>query len=227
MTRIDAVVVAVPARDEEARLPAALDAIAAAAAASRVPVVVAVAADSCTDRTAEIAAERGVLVVPSGTGRVGGARSAAVRAGLAAVDAAPGAVWVASTDADSVVPADWLTVHLRFAADGVGLLRGSVRPDSDLPTALARTWARRNPRQERHDHVHGANLGVRADVLLAAGGFPDLARDEDVALVRAVESLGERVVSTDAAPVLTSGRMTGRTGGGFAGYLRELAAEER
>ena len=219
---VAAVLVAIPARDEEARLPAALAAVRLAAERCPVPVVVAVAADACADGTERIAAEQATVVVRTAHGRVGPARSAAVAAGLAALDADPGTVWVASTDADSAVPPDWLTVHLGFAADGVHLLRGSVRPARDLAPALLQRWTRRNPPRESHHHVHGANLGVRADVLLAAGGFPDAAHDEDVALVRAVEAQGWRTRSTDRAPVVTSGRLTGRTGDGFAGYLRAL-----
>ncbi|MFD1720376.1 glycosyltransferase [Amnibacterium endophyticum] len=217
---IRAVVVAVPARDEEQRLPAALRSIAAVARA--VPVVVVVAPDACTDRTAEVARSHGVLVVPSEAGRVGGARDVAVRAGLAAAGEPAESVWVANTDADCAVPPAWLDVHLRFAAAGVALLRGAVRLDPATSPALARAWRRRNPPVEPHPYVHGANLGVRGDAYLAAGGFPDVAHDEDVALVGAVRALGLPTASTDRAPVVTSGRLDGRTDAGFAGYLREL-----
>ncbi|GAA4736412.1 glycosyltransferase family 2 protein [Amnibacterium soli] len=221
MTRIDRVVVAIPARDEEQRLPAALAAVRAAVGRCAVPVVVVVAADACTDRTAELAAGEGALVVRSSAGRVGGARAAAVRAALTTDGPAAARTWIASTDADSVVPADWLAVHLEHAERGTDLLRGAVRPDpAGLTPAQLRRWLALHPPTERHAHVHGANLGVTAEAYLAAGGFPDVAVQEDVLLVRAVLARGGRVDSTASAPVVTSARPRSRTEGGFATYLR-------
>lgn len=222
MSGISAVLVAVPARDEEAHLPAALRAIRVAAERCPVPVVVAVAVDACVDGTARIAEAGADVVVRTGCGRVGGARRAAVDAGLLALGLQPESVWIASTDADSQVPADWLAVHLAFAADGVRLLRGAVRPDDACPPDLVAIWNLLHPNREHHERVHGANLGVRADAYLAAGGFPDAAADEDVALVRAVEAAGLVTASTGRGAVLTSGRLTGRVEAGFAGYLRAL-----
>lgn len=220
MRRIHSVVVAVPARNEERRLPAALAAIARAADRIDVPVTVVVAADACTDRTAQVAAEHGALVVPSSAARVGGARATAVAAGLAVTGSA--GVWIANTDADSVVPAEWLAVHLEQAERGVELLRGAVRPDPhELDPRLVRRWLALNPPADRHEHVHGANLGVTAEAYLAAGGFRDVPLREDVELVRAVAATGRPIASTGRAPVTTSARLVGRAEGGFATYLRE------
>jgi hypothetical protein len=49
-------------------------------------------------------------------------------------------------------------------------------------------------------------MGVRGRMYLAAGGFPDVAVDEDVQLADSIRRLGGRVVSTRASPVLTSAR---------------------
>lgn len=226
MSVIDRVIVAIPARDEAARLRDALDAVRAAAARAPVPVEVVVAADRCTDGTADIALAHGALVVTSSAGRVGAARAAAVQAGLAAADTDPRRVWIANTDADSIVPAEWLTVHLEFAERGVALLRGSVRPDSrELTAAHLRRWLALNPPVEVHDHVHGANLGLTGGAYLAAGGFRDVPLQEDVALVHAVAAAGGTVASTARAPVITSARPFGRLEGGFASYLRERVLE--
>lgn len=220
--RIDHVVVAVPARDEEERLPAALAAIHAAAGMVAVPVTVAVAADACADATAVVARAHGTLVVETAAARVGAARAAAVAAGLHAAGIEPGRIWIANTDADSVVPPDWLTVHLEFAERGVALLRGSVRPDRrELAAEHLHRWLALNPPLERHDHVHGANLGLSAAAYLAAGGFGDVPLQEDVELVRAVAAAGGLTASTARAPVVTSARTVGRLEGGFATYLRE------
>ena len=225
--RIDAIVVAIPARDEAARLPGALasvrraaDAVAADDAPPRV--VVALAADACRDETAAVARRAGALVVESSAGRVGAARAAAIATGLAALDAAPDATWIACTDADVTVPERWLAVHLAAARAGVDLLLGSVRPSTaDLDPAELARWAALNPPSETHPYIHGANLGVRADVYRAAGGFAALAVGEDVGLADAVRLHGGRVTSTDEAPVTVSGRVHGRAPGGFADYLLE------
>ena len=75
--------------------------------------------------------------------------------------------------------------------------------------------------QRPHRHVHGANVGCRADAYVAAGGFLALSSDEDVALAGALA--GRRTVRTGAIPVLTSARRVARLHGGFADYLIKLA----
>ncbi len=222
MRRIEQVVVAIPARNEEERLPAALDAVHAAIGMSPVPVTVVVAADACTDATAAVARAAGALVVVSEAGRVGAARGAAIAAALDAMRTDPERVWIANTDADSVVPVDWLAVHLEFAERDVALLRGVVRPDArELAAEHLRRWLALNPPLELHDHVHGANLGLTAAAYLAAGGFRDLPLHEDVELVRLVAESGCVTASTARAPVITSAWPIGRLKGGFATYLRE------
>lgn len=222
MRRIEHVVVAIPARNEAQRLPAALAAVHAASGMCPVPVTVVVAADACTDGTAGVALTGGALVVVSSAGRVGAARAAAIATGLEAVRADPERVWIANTDADSLVPADWLAVHLEFAERGVALLRGAVRPDArELAAEHLRRWLSLNPPAEHHGHVHGANLGLTAAAYLAAGGFRDLPLQEDVELVRLVGASGGVTASTARAPVTTSARPVGRLEGGFATYLRE------
>ncbi|WP_198413422.1 MULTISPECIES: hypothetical protein [unclassified Cryobacterium] len=72
--------------------------------------------------------------------------------------------------------------------------------------------------------MHGANLGVRADRYLAAGEFPGIDADEDIALVAALRRLRVCEIRTARIPVRTSGRLVGRTPGGFAGYLRAQTA---
>lgn len=231
---IDAVAVVIPARDEEATIAACLNAVRIASGEIDVPVEVVVVADRCTDATAERAAAVSparpgcaVTVLRSRAGRVGAARDQGVRAALrSATDRGtdPGRVWIACTDADSRVPADWLVVHLEIADQGADLVLGTVRPDpADLPPDLLETWGRRHRLTDGHPHVHGANLGVRGDRYEKVGGFPHLATHEDVRLADAVRRSGGRVVATGRAPVLTSGRRVGRAPAGLSSYLRELA----
>jgi hypothetical protein len=223
---IERVGVVVPARDEEALLPGCLDALALAVTEVGVPVDVVVVLDRCTDASAAVVARRPwVRAVAVDAGNVGRARSV----GCAAVlrGHAPGGLdrlWLASTDADSRVPASWLTTQLRLAADGTDVVLGTVDVDDwgDHPAHVQRRWRSTYVAADGHPHVHGANVGCRADAYSGAGGFLALSSDEDVALAGALASAGRRVVRTGAIPVLTSARRVARAGG-FAGFLAQLA----
>lgn len=221
--------VVIPARDEMARIDGCLAAVADASIRLRRPhprveLRVVVVADACTDQTAQRLAEwPDVHMILISEGRVGAARAAGVRHLLDAHAGAAERLWIANTDADSLVPPDWLLVQHGAARRGTALLLGTVRPDpGEADPALSARWYARHQLSDGHRHVHGANLGVRADWYLAAGGFPDVAAHEDVALARAVTSAGGVVERTGAAPVVTSARRNGRAPGGLADYLRDL-----
>lgn len=214
--------VVVPARDEETTIGACLDALATAARHCPVPVDVVVVADRCRDRTARIARAAGVRVLLSGAGQVGAARAAGVRVARALTPVEPADEhWIASTDADSLVPAGWLGWHAQTAADDVDLLLGTVRLAG--PAGAHRAWRERYAAGEwatGHVHVHGANLGVRASTYLAAGGFPALPAHEDRALADRVRALpGARVLASSRFPVTTSDRLVGRAPEGVAADL--------
>ncbi|PRY14551.1 glycosyltransferase [Kineococcus rhizosphaerae] len=214
--------VVVPARDEETTIGACLDALAAAARHCPVPVDVVVVADRCQDRTERIARAAGVRVLLSGAGQVGAARAAGVRAARALRPVEPADEhWIASTDADSLVPAGWLGWHAQIAAADVDLLLGTVRLAG--PAGAHRAWRERYAAGEwatGHVHVHGANLGVRASTYLAAGGFPALPAHEDRALADRVRALpGARVLASSRFPVTTSDRLVGRAPEGVAADL--------
>ena len=224
------VLVVVPARDEQARLGRCLDALAVAAArvGPGVGVRLLVVLDRCRDRSAEVVAGHpAVRAVTSDAGSAGGARRFGVAAGLDAVIGAGQPlhrVWVASTDADSVVPPHWLTSQLDAAAGGADLVLGTVRPDpAEAPPGLLEAWAAGYTEAEGHGHVHAANLGVRATAYLAAGGFEPVRTGEDVRLAAALARAGGTVVRTAAAPVTTSARLRARAPAGFAAHLALLA----
>jgi len=92
-----------------------------------VPVHVLVVADTCGDRTAAIARAYGVRVIRIGARNVGTARAAGMSELLrltAACDRS--AVWLATTDADTVVPPDWLHRQLSYASQGWDVVLGTV-----------------------------------------------------------------------------------------------------
>ena len=225
--RVQAVGVVVPARNEEDLLPRALAALELAARGARqlgVTVDVVVVADSCLDATAELARAAGVRVLEATSGAVGPARAVGALDVLDRHAQVPrDRFWLASTDADSRVPAQWLLTQLELADDGADLVLGTVEVDdwSGHPAYVEKAWRATYDPHDGHRHVHGANVGVRGDAYLAVGGFPDLDHDEDVALVAALRH--RQVVRTGAIPVLTSARLQGRAGAGFAGYLADLA----
>jgi glycosyltransferase involved in cell wall biosynthesis len=226
------VAVVVPARNEERRLAACLSALQAAVGqllggGDATPVRVVLVLDRCTDGSAAVAARwPSVQVVTTRHGRVGAARAAGIRHAAALAGVYPETTWIATTDADCAVPADWLQTQLHFARAGADLLLGMVRPHpGDIPEGLLRVWHARHEFVDGHGHVHGANMGVRGSIYRAVGGFPDRAVDEDVMLVDRIRRHGGRVISTSSSPVLTSSRLTGRTPGGMAEYLRDLLEE--
>jgi glycosyltransferase involved in cell wall biosynthesis len=220
------VAVVVPAHDEEALLPGCLAALRRAAARiAPVPVRLIVVADACSDDTAALAIAGGAEVVPVDERNVGAARTAGVDFGLRAGAAE---LWLASTDADSKVPPDWLRWQLGHAVTGADLVAGTVEVAdwSGWPAPLPSRYRRRYRAAVagwRHGHVHGANLGFSAAAYLAAGGFPALTHDEDRALVARVRAAGGRVVTDARCPVWTSARADGRAPHGFAAHLMSLA----
>ena len=232
-TRIDQLVVVVPARNEESRLPRCLAALADAVEAveeefgADAPTIsVVVVLDRCTDGSAGVVARWPQFrAVECAAGSVGSARRAGVAHLLTGAAAAH--TWVATTDADSAVPRRWLAVQLALAEAGTELVLGTVLPDAELPAHQQARWHGSHTLVDGHPHVHGANLGVRGDRYLAAGGFSDVDSDEDVLLVDALRALGARECRTALIPVLTSGRLEGRVPGGFGGYLAHLVAATR
>ena len=210
--------VVVPARDEETLIGAALDAVAVAAAGVDLPVDVVVIADACTDRTAEVARDRGAQVITREEANVGAARAAGASW---AMQTGVDGLWLACTDADSEVPADWLVTHQQHAASGVDVLLGRIRlPDFEHERhhGWITTYA------SARDHVHGANLGVRASSYAAVGGFRPLSAHEDVDLVQRLRRGGAQVAWTEASPVTTSARTVARAPAGVGTDLAGAGA---
>ena len=117
---IRSVGVIVPAHDEQDLLPACLASVRRAAQALRgVPVHVVVVADACRDRTVRVARRGGASVVSIDARSAGAARAAGAREVLRRTrQLDPASVWLATTDADSVVPSDWLVGQCALANAG-------------------------------------------------------------------------------------------------------------
>ncbi|MDQ1649745.1 MAG: hypothetical protein QOG60_1802 [Frankiaceae bacterium] len=221
---VERVGVVVPAHDEQDWLGACLHALRRAADRLSIPVDVLVVADACSDRTAALARAAGVDVLEIGARNVGVARAA----GWAQLAPAPDpTLWLATTDADTLVPDDWLERMVTYADGGADAVVGTVAVRDWSSTGRGDTvrsaWQADYAR--KRNHVHGANLGVRADRYAAVGGVPATALAEDAGLVAALQAAGARVLTATDIPVLTSARFSSRAPGGFSSFLDDLADE--
>ena len=226
--RIATAGVVVPAHNEEELLPACLAALRSAAGAAGVPVRLLVVADACSDATAAVAAAADVEVIRIRARNVGAARAAGLARLLRTEDTDPAAIWLATTDADTVVPPGWLRRQLDYAGQGWDVVLGTVTVTDwagHPPHAPAVFAARYAFGAGPHPHVHGANLGIRASAYLAAGGFRPLRTAEDHALLAAATEAGCQVLQAADITVETSARRQARAPRGFSHALRALAAE--
>jgi GT2 family glycosyltransferase len=226
---IDSMVVVVPACNEEDLIDECLDALGAAINdlhVSRPDIIVetVVVLDACLDQTlARVSAHPAAGAISCDLRCVGAARALGITYALSQRMERHRA-WIANTDADSRVPHDWLRRMLSFADDDADLVVGTVMPD-DLPELALDRWLQSHQLTEEHPHVHGANLGIRADTYLALGGFGAIPLGEDVALVQRAIQADAKIVRTATLPVVTSARTSGRAPEGFAAYLDCVLSE--
>lgn len=211
--------VIVPAHDEEALLGQCLRSIQRAASDPLLrgeEILVVVAADACTDATAQVAKRHGCHVIELTARCVGKARSIA-----ADVAIAQGARWIASTDADSMVPPNWLSAQLSHEHAAVcGTVR--LHHTAHLPSSLLRRYRERYHFHDGHSHIHGANLGVSSKAYLRCGGFPHVTAHEDVGLIASLQE-ADILIAWRANPcVYTSARMDARAPLGLSVYLCTL-----
>ncbi|GGJ91752.1 glycosyltransferase [Pseudomonas matsuisoli] len=212
--------VVIPAHNEEACLDSCLRTVLAAAdhpGLRAEPVRVMVVLDACTDRSRAVV-ERFPIVecIEIGARNVGTARATGANLLIES-----GARWIACTDADTRVPADWLAAQLSCDADAVC---GVVEVDDwSLHSLEVRSrYEAAYTDCDGHRHIHGANLGIASHAYLRAGGFPALTAHEDVHLVRRLEALDARIAWSRAVRVQTSSRLDCRAREGFGDYLRSL-----
>ena len=197
--------------------------------------MVLVGADACTDGTVAavhdlIADGMPVELVEGSWRRPSRVRAALVGVGRAALgDVAGEQVWLASTDADCVVPRRWIIDQVELADAGADVVLGDVSLDpDDTPAGLAGAFAAHYAdAATRRRHVHAANLGIRLSAYDRAGGWrPSTAIGEEHHLVRTAAGRGAAVRWGADLTVVTSGRVESRVAGGFASVLRRLQPAE-
>lgn len=211
--------IVIPAHNEERLIGECLDSVMVAAEHPSLrdeKVEILVVLDHCSDNTGAVVSAKGVASLGVCFRNVGKARAVGAEQLLQS-----GARWLAFTDADTVVPPDWLARQIDFGADAVC---GTVEVDSwNGYSEAARTrYLELYQFIENHRHIHGANLGLSAEAYLGAGGFQHLVAHEDVRLVADLERIGARIIWTASNPVITSARRDYKCHGGFGEYLASL-----
>lgn len=216
------IAVVIPVHNEQAHLNACLSSVHAAASSRLLEgetVVVVVVLDDCNDASRDIAMQWSAQVVELQARNVGRARAMGAEHALAL-----GASWLAFTDADTEVSANWLAAQRGLAADAVcGTV--AVRDWGVYQDTVQEHHRINYQDEDGHGHIHGANLGVAADAYRLAGGFRPLVTGEDVALVADLERSGAMIVWSAAPRVHTSARESYRAPLGFGATLERLHRE--
>lgn len=233
------VAVGIPVRDEADRLPRLLDALCDQSAGAGA-FTVCFLMDGCSDESEALlraAAPRltfdvKISSLPRAEPNAGRARHMAMQMCLDAIGTQGGIVL--TTDGDSVPEPDWIETARRALSEVdvvVGHIERNIRLMGcwrtrleDYLDALHAMRRAVDPiawdAAPSHPSLGGANLGFRADVYRALGGFPAYVRGEDTALVSKARREGYRVRHDPAVRVYTSNRTAGRAPGGLADELR-------
>jgi len=230
MPQLAQAAVVIPAHNEIDALPRTLRAVATATLCLPVPVLTVVVLDSCDDDSEKLAGEFGpdVHFVSVDAGNVGAARAAGFDyARTTCADVPLDQTWYATTDADTTVGANWLLRMVEADADMVlGVVR--VTDWKHYPAEVVRRYLRAyQSKGPGHDHVHGANMGFRADAYWQLGGFRALPTGEDVELAERFENAGMDIRRDAGLSVATSARRDARAPGGFGAHLRGLSDSVR
>jgi glucosyl-3-phosphoglycerate synthase len=230
-------VVVVPARNEERRVGACLDALAAQIEVDPAAYEAIVVLDACSDGTArevEEARRRWPafrLHVLPGPGRgAGPARATGMDVACARLESVGRAeTLLATTDADSLVAPDWIARQLEAIAAGAEAIGGEILLDPDeaarLPGAVIR--GREADLRERtrlagargpadHAHFAGASIGLTPSAYRRTGGIGWLAALEDQELEDRLAEAGVAIHRLRPVQVVTSARTDGRAERGLA-----------
>ncbi len=155
---------------------------------------------------------------------------------------------VLTTDADAIVPPDWVELNLDAVCAGADAVCGKAMIDpreaelipphlhaddalecqyADLLDAIAEALCPdpADPRP-RHIEASGASLAVTAAAFDRVGGVPLVATGEDRALVAALAGIDAQIRHDPAIRVTVSGRIVGRAPGGMADTIRRRIVQQ-
>ncbi len=247
--------VVIPARNEEDRIAACLEALADMTLDPRLSALhIVVLANNCTDGTAAVA---NAFAKRSGTpisvervtleaerAHAGWARRCAFEAGLARLSA--DADILLSTDADTLVAKDWLAKTMDHFDEGYDAVAGWARlhprelrdlePQHRMRLAAIRRYeaaigdllAARSTEEPwpRHFYEGGASMAVTVGAYRAVGGAPTPRVGEDKAMFEALRAGGRRVRHPKDVHVFTACRLQGRAPEGAAETLARWGAQD-
>jgi len=240
-------VIAVPVKDEAARLPACLQALLRQKSAPR-PIII-VLVNNSSDSSAAIArdiaatAESRVIVeeivLVGRQASAGGARRLVMNM---AADLAGSRGIILTTDADGRAPPNWLRANLAAIRAGADAVAGRAVIDpvdeARIPAALIDADALESEYADlldqivaildpdpvdpwpRHDEHSGASIAVTVDSFRRAGGIPDIAMGEDRAFFQRLRRVDADIRHDRDISVIVSGRTEGRAIGGMADTIR-------
>jgi GT2 family glycosyltransferase len=247
-----AIVVAIPARNEAQRIAACL---AALDRQEQRPDSVVLLLNNCTDATETIARDLAPSLrfnlqvvcreLPLPQANAGNARriAMALAAGLAGPDGV-----LLCTDADTIVPPDWVRRNVAALRQGADLICGQAVIDpieaGMIPPHLHAddllegrligllddmAWIidpDPNDPLPRHTEASGASLAVSVAAFGRAGGIPPMASGEDRAFVAALRRFDGRIRHDPAIKVVVSARTVGRAEGGMAETIRRRMVQQ-
>ncbi|MGC1301141.1 MAG: glycosyltransferase [Caulobacteraceae bacterium] len=243
------VVVAIPVKDEEARIEACLASIADQADVDFAQLAVVLLLNNTTDTTAERARALSAhlpyalhlreVELPAAYANAGWARRLGMEA--AAELARPDGV-ILTTDGDTLVEADWVVSNLREIAAGADAVAGYVMADPvelmELPAEIlergsleweyqqlvAEMVARVDPEPHdpwpRHNQNCGASAAITVEAYRRIGGLPPRPVGEDRALFEMVRHIDGKIRHSLDVQVVTSARTDGRALGGLSDAIR-------
>jgi hypothetical protein len=243
------VVVAIPVKDEEARIVPCLASLAGQVDVDLADLLVVLLLNNCRDGTAgkvrEIAGELPFAVelrhveLPAPYANAGWARRLGMEA--AAETVAPDGL-ILTTDADTLVEADWVAANRREIEAGADAVAGYVMADPvelmELPPAIlergsleweyqqlaAEMVARVDPDPHdpwpRHNQNCGASAAITASTYRRIGGLPPRPVGEDRALFEMVRRVDGKIRHSLDVQVVTSARTDGRALGGLSDAIR-------
>lgn len=198
------VCVVLPIDKEQSSISRCLDSIfrAQAALPSDISCDVVAAMNGKRETVVPIASELrrlGGIVVITGETTTGMARRLATAAGLTRFPGTFNRCWLANTEADCIVPKEWLLDQLMLAEKGVDAIAGAVYKGDRVGTGS---------RNGSHPHVCAANLCMRADAYIDAGGWSDSHLSSARDLWRRLRENGSICVAGGAKGVWRTPRQT-------------------
>jgi hypothetical protein len=242
--------VCVPARNEAARLPVLLDALAAQTVDGVIPVMLCINNsddDSIAVAHAVAHRHRGRLDVgiasstfAPAVAHAGSARGHAMEQGYARLG---GTGVLISTDADCRPPATWIAANLAAIDAGATIVGGQIVLDDAEPIDPAISalrarfddyWAAVRAIEDaidpapddpppRHGDHTGASIAIDAVLFSKIGGVRAIASGEDRMMVVDAVAAGGRLVHPPAVWTRVSARTDGRAAGGMAIAMADLA----